>query len=217
MSLHESQSLLIEMQACRSPAVRRLRGAADARRPSAATARPGTPDNLCRLYTRVEPGFIRVDADEVTYPAHVILRYRLERALIAGDLRAGRPAGRLERRHAGAARHRAARRPRRLPAGHPLAERRLGLFPDLHAGRHDRGPALRRRPPRRAGDLPTPSAAATSRRCSPGCAKTSTATAPASPAASCSTQRHRPPARSGGVQAAPGDAVSRLKPKCNSI
>ena len=29
---------------------------------------------------------IRVDADEVTYPAHVILRYRLERAMIAGDL-----------------------------------------------------------------------------------------------------------------------------------
>ena len=32
------------------------------------------------------PGLIRVDADEVTYPAHVILRYRLERAMIAGDL-----------------------------------------------------------------------------------------------------------------------------------
>ncbi|MEE8279415.1 MAG: carboxypeptidase M32, partial [Alphaproteobacteria bacterium] len=44
------------------------------------------PDNLYRLYTRVEPGLIRVDADEVTYPAHVILRYRLERAMIAGDL-----------------------------------------------------------------------------------------------------------------------------------
>jgi carboxypeptidase Taq len=29
---------------------------------------------------------IRVDADEVTYPAHVILRYRLEKAMIAGDL-----------------------------------------------------------------------------------------------------------------------------------
>ena len=29
---------------------------------------------------------IRVDADEVTYPAHIILRYRLERAMIAGDL-----------------------------------------------------------------------------------------------------------------------------------
>ncbi len=31
-------------------------------------------------------GFIRVDADEMTYPAHVILRFRLEQALIAGDL-----------------------------------------------------------------------------------------------------------------------------------
>src|SRR6185437_1352085 len=36
--------------------------------------------------TRVERSLIRVDADEVTYPAHVILRYRLERAMIAGDL-----------------------------------------------------------------------------------------------------------------------------------
>ena len=32
-------------------------------------------------------GFIRVEADEITYPAHVILRFQLERALIAGDLR----------------------------------------------------------------------------------------------------------------------------------
>jgi carboxypeptidase Taq len=45
-------------------------------------------ENLHRLYTRVEPGPIRVDADEVTYPAHVILRYRLERAMIAGELEA---------------------------------------------------------------------------------------------------------------------------------
>jgi carboxypeptidase Taq len=43
-------------------------------------------ENLHCLYTRVERGYIRVDADEVTYPAHVILRYRLERALIAGTL-----------------------------------------------------------------------------------------------------------------------------------
>ena len=44
------------------------------------------PDNLLRLYTRVERGFIRVDADEVTYPLHIILRHRLERLLIAGEL-----------------------------------------------------------------------------------------------------------------------------------
>jgi carboxypeptidase Taq len=43
-------------------------------------------DNLYRLGIRVTRGFIRVDADEVTYPCHVILRYRLERAMIAGDL-----------------------------------------------------------------------------------------------------------------------------------
>ena len=38
------------------------------------------------------PGFIRVDADEVTYPLHIMLRYRLERAMLAGDLDARRPA-----------------------------------------------------------------------------------------------------------------------------
>ena len=34
----------------------------------------------------MEPGFIRVDADEVTYPAHILVRYELETAMIAGDL-----------------------------------------------------------------------------------------------------------------------------------
>jgi len=46
------------------------------------------PANLHRLMTRVAPGFIRVDADELTYPAHVILRYRIERALIEGRIEA---------------------------------------------------------------------------------------------------------------------------------
>ncbi len=85
MSLHESQSLLVEMQACRSrPFLEylapRLASAFDKRGPA------WTADNLYRVYTRVQRGLIRVDADEVTYPAHVILRYRLEKALIAGDL-----------------------------------------------------------------------------------------------------------------------------------
>jgi carboxypeptidase Taq len=34
----------------------------------------------------VARSFIRVEADEMTYPAHVLLRFRLEQALIAGDL-----------------------------------------------------------------------------------------------------------------------------------
>ncbi len=85
MAIHESQSLLIEMQVCRGPEflgflgplLREAFGAAD---DALATA------NLQRLYARVEPAFIRVEADEVCYPSHVILRYRLEKALIAGTL-----------------------------------------------------------------------------------------------------------------------------------
>lgn len=35
---------------------------------------------------KVKPSFIRVEADEVTYPLHVILRFELEKALIEGSL-----------------------------------------------------------------------------------------------------------------------------------
>ena len=86
MALHESQSLLIEMQACRSREY--LEFAAPLMRETFDGAGPvWEADNLYRLYTRVDRSFVRVDADEVTYPAHVILRYRLESALIAGDLK----------------------------------------------------------------------------------------------------------------------------------
>jgi carboxypeptidase Taq len=85
MGIHESQSLLIEMQACRSRAF--LAFAAPLIRE--AFGRDGeawTPDNLYRRYTLVAPGFIRAEADEVTYPSHVILRYRLEKAMVDGEL-----------------------------------------------------------------------------------------------------------------------------------
>lgn len=39
-------------------------------------------ENLSKLVTRVKPGYIRVDADELTYPAHVILRFEIERDLL---------------------------------------------------------------------------------------------------------------------------------------
>lgn len=43
-------------------------------------------DSFYRALNRVEPSFIRVEADEVTYCLHVILRFELESALISGDL-----------------------------------------------------------------------------------------------------------------------------------
>ncbi len=85
MAVHESQSLLMEMQACRSPEF--ITWLAPVVRETFGGEGPAwEADNLRRLYSRVERGFIRVNADEVTYPAHIILRYRLEKALIAGDL-----------------------------------------------------------------------------------------------------------------------------------
>ena len=82
MSIHESQSLLVEMQACRSKEF--LSFAAPLMRETFGGSGPSwETEAVWRRYTKVAPGFIRVDADEVTYPAHVILRYRLEKALIA--------------------------------------------------------------------------------------------------------------------------------------
>jgi carboxypeptidase Taq len=45
----------------------------------------GTED-IVRAVNRVEPSLIRVDADEVTYGLHIILRFNLETRLVAGDL-----------------------------------------------------------------------------------------------------------------------------------
>ena len=85
MAAHESQSLILEMQAGRSDAFLAWLG------PQLYKSFNGdpaayTPDNLGRMWRHVARSFIRVDADEVTYPAHVILRFRLEQAMIVGAL-----------------------------------------------------------------------------------------------------------------------------------
>lgn len=43
-------------------------------------------DQFYRAINKVEPGFIRVEADELTYPMHIILRYELEKGLIEGSI-----------------------------------------------------------------------------------------------------------------------------------
>ena len=84
MAIHESQSLSFEMQLGSHPGfVAQLAPLLQ----QAFGAQPAfDPANLQRLLTRVKPGFIRVEADEVTYPAHIIARYEIERPLIEGAI-----------------------------------------------------------------------------------------------------------------------------------
>lgn len=84
MTMHESQSLLIEMQACRTREFIQHFSHLAQQHFGKDTALEA--DNLYHLVTKVEPGLIRVDADEVTYPLHVILRYELEKELIEGSM-----------------------------------------------------------------------------------------------------------------------------------
>jgi carboxypeptidase Taq len=83
-SLHESQSRLWENQVGRhrgfwSFALPRFRE----HFPAAGAA---SVDGLWRAVNRIAPGPIRVDADEITYIPHILIRFRLEAALIAGEL-----------------------------------------------------------------------------------------------------------------------------------
>ncbi len=84
LSIHETQSLLYEMQLGRSdPFLAWLRPQLVAAFGEEAAL---SEDGLRATYRHVARTPIRVDADEMTYPLHVVLRYRLERAMLAGDL-----------------------------------------------------------------------------------------------------------------------------------
>jgi carboxypeptidase Taq len=87
MGVHESQSRIYENQIGRSRAFTgwlfgRMRDRFGAM---------GTPDAdaFYAAVNRVQPGFIRTEADEVQYNLHIMMRFDLERALIAGDLGTG--------------------------------------------------------------------------------------------------------------------------------
>lgn len=86
MAIHESQSLFVEKQIARSPEfwdwamphIREHLGAA---------ALDGWDlDDVLAHVHMIERGLIRVDADEATYPLHVILRFEIEKRLIEGSL-----------------------------------------------------------------------------------------------------------------------------------
>eukprot|EP00884_Botryococcus_braunii_P012398 jgi/Botrbrau1/21159/Bobra.0061s0052.1 len=86
MGVHESQSLLWERM------VGLGRSFAKYLAPKLASQFPQLPQDLSadQVYAAVnvvkEPSMIRVEADEVTYPLHIILRYELEKALLEGKV-----------------------------------------------------------------------------------------------------------------------------------
>jgi carboxypeptidase Taq len=85
MGLEESQSLLIEMILCRSrPFVQYLRPLLQ--KHFEVSGPEWEEENIYAHLTRVRRSLIRVDADELTYPLHIMLRYELERQLLSGEL-----------------------------------------------------------------------------------------------------------------------------------
>ena len=46
-----------------------------------------SPEELYKAVNRVQPSLIRVEADEITYNLHVMLRFELEKALLEGSLK----------------------------------------------------------------------------------------------------------------------------------
>lgn len=85
MAIHESQSLFMEMQVGKSNAFceflsKLLYDEFNLKSPEY------SGNNLYRLLNSVTPSCIRVEADEVTYPMHVILRFEIEELLINGDI-----------------------------------------------------------------------------------------------------------------------------------
>ncbi len=86
MCIHESQSLLFEKQIFYSKAF--MHFLTEKVHSHLSTAACLSADDLWKLGIRVAPGKIRVEADEVTYPLHVMLRYEIESALINGEIEA---------------------------------------------------------------------------------------------------------------------------------
>jgi carboxypeptidase Taq len=85
MAIHESQSLIVEMQACRNDEYLAWLGRA-LHKAFGGEARNYAVENFANIWRRVQRTPIRVEADEVTYPAHVIMRFRLERGMVSGNL-----------------------------------------------------------------------------------------------------------------------------------
>jgi carboxypeptidase Taq len=88
LGIHESQSRMWENQVGRSRAFWEY-FLPQAKQAFGAALADATLDGFYAAINEVRPSLIRVDADEVTYNLHVLIRFELERAMVEGDLAAG--------------------------------------------------------------------------------------------------------------------------------
>lgn len=84
MGIHESQSRFFENYVGRGRAFMGPLLAVMRRHAPEAYA-DVSEDDLYRAANRAQPGLIRMDADELTYPLHIMLRYDIERMLFSGE------------------------------------------------------------------------------------------------------------------------------------
>jgi carboxypeptidase Taq len=85
LGIHESQSRMMEN------IVGRSRGFWQAHFPELQNLFPEalgsyTAEDFYRAINKTQPSYIRVEADELTYNFHIILRFELEQAMLNGDL-----------------------------------------------------------------------------------------------------------------------------------
>jgi carboxypeptidase Taq len=84
MSLQESQSLLMERHVAGSDEFIDFIGQVIAEEAPEVKL---DMENFKNSLRKVQPSYIRMEADEVNYPLHVILRYNIEKKLYKGDIR----------------------------------------------------------------------------------------------------------------------------------
>ncbi len=88
MGVHESQSRIYENQIGRGAGFTRMAVWPD-EASGLAISGLGRREAFYRAVNRVQPGFIRTEADEVHYNLHIMMRFDLERAFVRGDLAVG--------------------------------------------------------------------------------------------------------------------------------
>lgn len=86
MGTHESQSLFWERHIGLSKPFWHWATPLLKKHLTAAAEQDWSPEQVYAAVNAVSPGLIRVEADELTYPLHVILRYQLEKKILQGEL-----------------------------------------------------------------------------------------------------------------------------------